>query len=159
VGRIDEPWRGAYLEALRLTGSPAAARRDSGAPRVDVDRLLADDQSFADDVAEAVALFQYEQVEQPIQERATKGVKRAVYWNGEVVGWETQYSDKLLLAMAKAHVDRYRDRLEVKGLPAAAPLDLDGLSPEGQERLRELLLGELARREEREPDAPGSGAG
>jgi len=54
-----------------------------------------------------------ELIEAAIHERAIDGVERGVYYKGERIATERHYSDSLLLALAKAHDPRYRDKLSV----------------------------------------------
>lgn len=135
-----------YLQMLRSTGSKPKARCDAGLTRQELHRAR-DDSDFADAEEEAYELFCFEQVEDPIRRRAVDGVTKTVYWNGLAIGEETVYSDKLLALMARAHVDRYRERVEVTNVGTPAPLGLEDLSPESQEQLRQVLEREAASRE------------
>lgn len=43
--------------------------------------------------------------------RAHEGVKKAVYYKGKVVGYETEFSDSLMITMLKAtDPEKFRDR-------------------------------------------------
>lgn len=47
--------------------------------------------------------------------RAHDGVRKAVYYKGKVVGYQSEYSDQLLIVALKAWgPDRYRDRSSVE---------------------------------------------
>lgn len=46
-------------------------------------------------------------LESAAYERAVNGVEKAVYYKGEVVGFETEYSDSLLSLMLKSRVPEY----------------------------------------------------
>ena len=79
---------------------------------------------------ECSALQQFcEVIEEAIHTRAIDGIPKGVYWQGQLVGTELQYSDTLLLAMAKRHIKEYQDRVQVDAtvkagvLLVAAPLD------------------------------------
>jgi hypothetical protein len=79
---------------------------------------------------ECEALQQFcEMIEEAIQTRAINGVPKGIYWQGQLVATEFQYSDTLLLAMAKRHIREYQDRMQIDAtvkagvLLVATPLD------------------------------------
>lgn len=135
---MDQPLQDHYLEVLRQTGSHAAARRDTGVSRDNVAALLRDSEEFQLRVDEALELFRFEQIEQPLHGRAVNGVLKDIWWNGQAVGQETVYSDRLLALMARANVAKYRDKVEVVSTDKGS-LDMDKLSPESQRQFMEIL--------------------
>lgn len=60
---------------------------------------------------------------------------------GELIGWRSVRSDKLLLEAVRAHVAAFTPRTatEVTAKVSNVPLGLDRLTPENQEKLREIL--------------------
>ena len=79
---------------------------------------------------ECEALVQFcEVIEGAIIRRGIEGVPKGVYWQGEKVAEELQYSDPLLLALAKRHIKEYGDRMQIDAtvkagvLLVATPLD------------------------------------
>jgi hypothetical protein len=152
---MDQAKQDHYLEVLRQTGSHAAARRDADASRGEVAALRRDDESFVARIDEAMELFKFEQVERPLHARAVNGVSKDIWWNGLVVGQEVVYSDRLLALLARANVEKYRDRVEVVNQTPDS-LGLEDLSPESQAQLREILEREAKRKGEAPaPVAPG----
>jgi hypothetical protein len=55
----------------------------------------------------AAQLDGYAHIESAAIDRAVNGVEKAVYYQGEVVGYETQYSDALMNTILKARVPGY----------------------------------------------------
>lgn len=99
---MDETQKAIYINKLAELGLEAHARK---AARVTIGQLrkaMEADPDFAEQVEEA-QLFAAEVLEQEARRRAVEGVDRDVYYKGEVVGVETQYSDTLLIALLKAN--------------------------------------------------------
>lgn len=69
----------------------------------------------------------HERIRQEIQRRAIDGVDEPVYQGGEQVGVIRRYSDRLLLALAKAQLPEYRDRVELTGADGG-PVQLEDRS-------------------------------
>lgn len=69
---------------------------------------------------------------------------------GELIGWRSIRSDKLLLEAVRAHVPMFTPKTvsEVTAKVSSVPLGLDQLSVESQEQLRQILEREQARRRE-----------
>lgn len=87
-------------------------------------------------------------LEDAAHKRATKGVKRAVYWKGELIGFERHFSDTLLMFLMKAADGaRYGDKVSNthSGEPGAPPIKHDvthrGLSAEKVRDLKAKILG------------------
>ena len=109
----------AYAECGNITGAARVA---------DVDRTthywwLANDESGEYKKAfEAAHEAAIDALEAEARRRAVEGIEKAVGWHkGEAGGYETVYSDTLLIFLLKgARPDKYRDnvRQEIHGLPA-----------------------------------------
>jgi hypothetical protein len=69
---------------------------------------------------------------------------------GEVIGWRSVRSDKLLLEAVRAHVPLFTPKAisEVRATVRSEPMGLDSLSPESQDELARILEREQARRRE-----------
>ena len=74
----------------------------------------------------------------PKSPTAHEGLRKPVWYKGKIVGYETEYSDTLLLAMLKANnPDKFRDRIEQVNIQ---DIDIDKLSPEVLDKLAEHLI-------------------
>jgi hypothetical protein len=70
--------------------------------------------------------------------RAHEGLRKPVWYKGKIVGYETEYSDTLLLAVLKANnPDKFRDRIEQVNIQ---DIDPDKLTPEMLDKLAEHLI-------------------
>jgi hypothetical protein len=137
-----------YCETLREHGNHAQARLAVGmrAEAHLVKAARAEDEEFDAQIDEALELFRFEQIEDTIRRRAVDGVEKDVWWNGAKVGTEIVLSDRLLALLARAHVPAYKDKLEVVNA-TPTPINVDAMSAESQEKLREILRSEVERRE------------
>jgi len=76
-----------------------------------------------------------ELIEAAIHDRAINGVPRGVYYRGERIATELHYSDTLLLALAKAHDPKYRDKLSIDANVKAGVLVVQtSLNPDDWEK-------------------------
>lgn len=95
-----------------------------------------------------------------VYRRAVEGVERPVYYQGEVVGHETVYSDRLLEFQAKARMPEYREKQQLEVSGTFSVIDLLRIStsePEATEgEFREVETGEAAREALVAPEAPES---
>jgi hypothetical protein len=74
----------------------------------------------------------------PKSPTAHEGLRKPVWYKGKIVGYETEYSDTLLLAVLKANnPDKFRDRLEQTNL---LDLDPNKMSPELLDKIADDLL-------------------
>lgn len=56
-----------------------------------------------------------DRLEQEAIRRAVDGTNKPVFFQGEIVGFEKEYSDTLLVLLLKAHKpDKYRERSDVR---------------------------------------------
>lgn len=109
----------AFLVQFAATGSvtksvEAVSSPDDKLTYERVRRWLAEDETFRGMYADARLKFA-ESLELEAHRRGVQGIARSIYFQGEVVGTERQYSDTLLLALLKANLpDKYRDRVDIK---------------------------------------------
>lgn len=158
----------AFLAALRTTGSlRAAARlaspgsRSAEGPHSTFRMALQRDPEFAAAASEALddALGS---LEAEAMRRAVEGYKRPVYQKGQLVGYETVYSDNMLLTLLRARApESYSERRDVhvsgNVTHAHGVLTLDAtdllLLGDGDRATLMGILGKLADAKE-EPSAP-----
>lgn len=109
----------AFLAAYEATFNATVSAQTAGVARVQFYRWRDDDPVFQEALRRMQERMK-DRVEQEIFRRAVLGVERAVWHKGEVVGREVQYSDRLLLALAR-RVDplAWGDRPEVVARPEA----------------------------------------
>lgn len=146
--------KNAYLAALAKHGERALARVEVGISQRTEERHRAEDPLFRDAMDEA--LRQYgAKLSLEIHRRGVEGVQKPVYGNigGQgggtgVVGFVTEYSDRLLLVQAQRHQPEYtpKQKVEHSGAVKSEGLGLEQLSPESQDDLRRILERELERR-------------
>lgn len=111
-GRFDTEMREQYLELIRAgyTNKDAAAacgcgtkyfqRRREADPEFEADYQAA--RADGDDIIRA-----------EIHRRGVDGVKRAIYHDGKVVGHKQEYSDQLLMFLAKSRMpNEFGDRIQ-----------------------------------------------
>ena len=106
-------WRGAFIERLKATGNVTLAASGAGVTRQHAyrtrNRSTVFRRSWDEALEQAVDLLEGE-----ARRRAT-GIKRDVWYAGEVVGEESVYSDTLLMFLLKAHRPHlYRDNVKVE---------------------------------------------
>lgn len=107
-------WEKAFLAQLRLTGVVTKACDMAKVTRQTVYDRRNNDPEFAkawDEAREMAA----DRLEQEAIRRAVDGVNKPVFFQGEIVGFEKEYSDTLLVLLLKAHKpDKYRERSDVR---------------------------------------------
>jgi hypothetical protein len=70
--------------------------------------------------------------------RAHEGLRKPVWYKGKIVGYETEYSDTLLLAVLRANnPDKFRDRIEQVNIQ---DIEIDKLSPEVLDKIADHLI-------------------
>jgi hypothetical protein len=130
-------WKEAFLEALGEHGMVTRACRDIGIGRTTAYEARRADDAFATAWAD-ISEMTLERMEAEAIRRAVDGVDRAVYYQGEEVGLERQYSDTLLIFLLKAgRPDKYRENISVRhagGVRVSVP-QLD----EGRNRLNAVV--------------------
>ena len=106
-------WRDVFIERLKATGNVTLAATGAGVTRQNAYQTRNRNKTFRrrwdDALDQAVDLLDGE-----ARRRAT-GIKRDIYYAGEVVGTENVYSDSLLMFLLKAHRPQlYRDNVKVE---------------------------------------------
>ncbi len=144
------------MAALRRTGLKPVACREVNVNRATVWQHRRRDPEFAEAEERALTAFNRE-IHMEIKRRAIDGVERPVFHRGKEVGSVREYSDRLLLELAKAHIPEYRpnfrfDQTTEHAGSLAPGADLSKLSPRGQELLRQIVETEIVDEEE-EPAA------
>ena len=142
-----------YLAELRRMGRKPMARLAANISPNCVKLHRERHPEFAEAETQALTAFNMA-VHEEIRRRGIEGVAKPVTVAGkkEMV---RDYSDRLLLALAKSQMTEYRDRVEIDQKTEhsgtlSLEADLRKLSPRGQELLRELL--ELEEAFEDEPE-------
>lgn len=112
-GRFDAEMREGYLSLIRegFTNKDAAAACGAGTKyfkrRRDLDPAF--EQAYQEARADGDDVIRGE-----IKRRGVDGVKRAIYHDGKVVGHKQEYSDQLLMFLAKARMpDEFGDKQTV----------------------------------------------
>lgn len=83
------------------------AARNAGLSIDFLTKWMRDDPKAAEEITEAQRVG-YMGLESVLIDRAVHGVEKGVYYKGEVVGYETQYSDSLLIKALEARVPAYK---------------------------------------------------
>ena len=114
-GRITvEVRKAVFLEAYKLSGTVTFASKIAGVHRATHREWMTSDSEFAKIYKEAHEDF-IESLEQEAVRRARDGIKREVFYQGEVVGNMQEYSDSLLMFLMKANrAGKYRDQRSVE---------------------------------------------
>jgi len=104
-----------FLENLASYAHVSEAAKAAGLNRMALYKYKKDDAGFSQAWDDAYALGM-EALEEEALRRANKGVKKAVYYKGRVVGHDRIYSDVLAMFMLKgAKPEKYRERHEHSG--------------------------------------------
>lgn len=116
-------------KSANLSGSAAAC----GVTRDAVYKAMERDPSFRQEIHDAREKAAYS-IEREIWRRGIEGVDKPVFFRGEQVSNVTEYSDRLLLALAKANMpNRYSER-QLQTIDHTVKIDGDAKS-----KLSELL--------------------
>ena len=106
-------WRGAFIEQLKATGNVTLAAIGAGVTRQHACRTRNRSKAFRRSWEEALEQAM-DLLEGEARRRAT-GIRRDVWYAGEVVGEESVYSDTLLIFLLKAHRPaKFRDNVKVE---------------------------------------------
>ncbi|MCM1516242.1 MAG: hypothetical protein NC080_07530 [Paraprevotella sp.] len=112
---MNEHQIGIYLNELRENrGMELKARKAAGISLADIVRERQRNESFVEQEQEIMA-YCGELIRQEVWRRGYDGIDKNVYFKGEVIATEKQYSDSLLLALAKAHDSRFVEKKVVTG--------------------------------------------
>lgn len=126
--RGRDVWAKAFLSALRIHGNVSVASHVASIARSAVYERRDSDPAFKqawDDALEEAGDW----LEHEARRRAEEGSLKPVYFKGELVGYEREYSDQLMALMLKGTKPaKYGDKLTIQ------------LAPEDQELLRKYGL-------------------
>jgi hypothetical protein len=133
----------AFLHNFELSGSIRQAAIDTEIDRLSHYRWLESDPKYAE-LWEAAQEGFTQNLEAHAAKRATVGVPRGVYFQGQKVGSEQWVSDPLLMFLLKGRrPDTYRDRTEITGANGG-PLQVQAVRPDSLSRLTDQQLDALA---------------
>lgn len=122
-----------YIDALRQHGIERWCAAHIGVSFRTVKAERKADRVFNEYVEDALGAWAEENLIKEAFRRGVTGVQEDVYWNGEVVGQKTVFSDRMLLQLLKAHVPSFRDNAGIQAnvssggvlLIPAAPATVD----------------------------------
>lgn len=132
---ITNPLQRAFLVGLAATGIKKRAADIAGIhPTTPYTSQWKNDEVFQAALARAEEMAK-DIIEAEIHRRAIEGVEKPVGWyRGKAGGYVREYSDNLLMFLAKgADPEKYRDRLEIRG--SLARIDLSRLPASVLQRL------------------------
>lgn len=106
---FDDEAKYAFLEHLAENGRIPSAARHIGTLSTVAKAEIKADSEFAEAVEEALLLYN-DKIIGEIHRRAIEGVEKGIYYKGDRIDTELVYSDNLLIAHAKANIEKYRDK-------------------------------------------------
>lgn len=107
-------WKEIFLTKLRKSPNVSAAARAAGYSRQWAYQMRENDSDFAAEWDDAIA-ESMDTAEGEIYRRAVRGVVKRVFYKGMEIDRVREYSDTLLIFMAKAHrPEKYRDVLHAE---------------------------------------------
>ena len=102
AGTLDEKRQHIFLRVLAETANPKLACQSAGYRNMaPINRALKDDPGFAEAFREA-SQSAADMIESEAVRRGMQGIKKAVYYKGEIIDYEIVYSDSLLQTLLKA---------------------------------------------------------
>lgn len=110
--RVSDDEKREFIRVLCETGNVTESARAIGVQPQVMYRIKDRDEEFRE--AWDLALDEgTDALEAEARRRAVEGVDRPIYQRGELVGYERQYSDQLLIRLLEAHKpEKYRHRAE-----------------------------------------------
>lgn len=129
-GKWTEKSRQRYLHHLARTGRHAEAAEACGLRPATIAGHIRKDPSLREERDEALEVFR-DSIERELHRRAVEGVDKPVFGKDGQVGSYKQYSDRLLLELARRHIPEYRpqQKLELAGqVKATVGVGLEGLA-------------------------------
>jgi len=133
-------WRFSFLQDLRETGNVSAAARHVGKSRAALYRARKQDAAFAaewDDALEEAADW----LELEALRRAVDGTEEGRYFQGEMIGAITRYSDSLLMFLLKARRPQLYGGLR-QSIPEDGETDIERLRGELETKMTRLVDGD-----------------
>lgn len=129
-----------WLELYRETGRKYETCNRLGISYNAVKTLENRNEEFKLAVAEARELYCEAQIEATIHARAIDGWDEPVWYQGVQVGTVKKFSDSLLLALAKRHIEGYSEKRKVTTTHnVQGTIGLEVLEPEERDALRAIL--------------------
>lgn len=111
--RVRATWEKAFLTALAKQGTVTAACESARIERSTAYRAREAHEDFKQEWNAAREAFA-ELLEKEAIRRAVKGVRRARYFKDELLRYEREYSDTLLLALLRANnPQKYKERMDL----------------------------------------------
>ncbi len=110
---VTNPKKRAFLASFALCGSIVRSSKAAGVSNIMHYEWLKHDEQYRDAYAEAQVMVG-DYLESVAIERATLGTEKAVYYQGEIVGYETEHSDSLLKFLLRgAKPQKYSERIDM----------------------------------------------
>jgi hypothetical protein len=133
---------GKFLARYAETGNITRSSEYAGMTRIAVYKRKKDDPQFAMDL-DAAYVIAVDKMEEECQRRAFDGYQRDIYWQGQVVGQETLFSDSMAMFLLKgAKPEKYRDRVSTDNLNTNVDVEADA---QEAEEIRESIRAKLFR--------------
>jgi len=95
-------WAPLFLQRLAAGDMPSTAAKKAGASLKQVRELQESSRAFAEMYSEAIST-KVDLIEEAAFERAVNGIAKPLYYKGEPIGEERQYSDPLLSKLLEAY--------------------------------------------------------
>lgn len=109
--KFDRKAKNAFLRNLELTGNFNGSAQLVGCTAQNIYAHMRRNEAFKKQVEKAKAVIVNE-AEVELKRRAIEGVEKGIYFKGELVATERQYSDMLLVELLKANApEKYGTRL------------------------------------------------
>lgn len=140
---LDAERKAKFCELVAIDGAVTMACMRLNIDRTVVRVALRDDPEFRALYDAAMGRLA-DSILQRVRHRAFEGDEKPIYFKGKRVdkGENREYSDRMLEMLAKRYIPEFREHTTVQNLNANVDLgsvDLSKLSPEQQQKLRELL--------------------
>lgn len=155
--RATEAQWDACFEHLAQCGIVLDACEAAGVPRQSFYRRRLNDPAFAERAQAALDAYA-DALEREAFRRGVKGVEKGIWYKGERVGSETEFSDTLLLEALRAKKPqeyRRNTSVELAG-PGGKPLDAGNMLDTARRVAFAVAMGlQLAQQQQQQQQAPG----
>lgn len=109
----QDVWRKLFVAQLKVNGNVTRAAQTAEIERSTAYRLREQDATFRADWDEAIEMWK-DRLEEEADRRAREGTLKAVFYKGQVVGFENEYSDTLMQTLLKAaRPEKYKERIQI----------------------------------------------
>lgn len=139
----DDPRWGVFLEQVIRVPDRTTALATAQITLSEYYERIDADTDFASECSKAFDLG-IDSLEDLAVKRAVFGVEKPVWWNGQVVGYETQYSERLLIFLLSGNRSKYRGEGEKS----------TQLSDEARKDLENVFKAAMASGDEKSPASP-----